>query len=67
MLDIADFVHGPTPEKIAENQERLRENQRRRGAPVEAVDEVVALFKVAREGKKGLYLTTHHWKMDDAQ
>ncbi|KAK2777524.1 Cytosolic seryl-tRNA synthetase [Onygenales sp. PD_12] len=49
MLDIADFVYGATPEKIAENQEKLRENQRRRGAPVEAVDEVIALFKVARE------------------
>ncbi|PGH05984.1 serine-tRNA ligase [Helicocarpus griseus UAMH5409] len=49
MLDISDFVHGATPDKIAENQERLRENQRRRGAPVEAIDEVIALFKVARE------------------
>ncbi|EDN06509.1 seryl-tRNA synthetase [Histoplasma mississippiense (nom. inval.)] len=52
MLDIADFVHGATPEKITENQERLKENQRRRGAPVEAIDEVIALFKLAREGEK---------------
>lgn len=50
MLDVADFVHGATPEKITENRERLKENQRRRGAPVEAIDEVIALFKAAREG-----------------
>ncbi|EEH10539.1 seryl-tRNA synthetase [Histoplasma capsulatum G186AR] len=51
MLDVADFVHGATPEKITENRERLKENQRRRGAPVEAIDEVIALFKAAREAR----------------
>lgn len=40
MLDIVDFIkeRGGDPEKI-------RESQRRRFAPVEAVDEIIALYE----------------------
>lgn len=46
MLDFNDFIaeRGGDPEKI-------RESQRRRFKPVEAVDEVVALFEEARRCK----------------
>ena len=44
MLDVNDFItdRGGNPEKI-------RESQRRRHAPVEVVDEVIALFEDARK------------------
>ena len=44
MLDVNDFItdRGGNPEKI-------RESQRRRHAPVEVVDEVIALFDDARK------------------
>jgi len=44
MLDINDFIkeRGGDPEKI-------RESQRRRGAPVEVVDQVIELFETARK------------------
>lgn len=45
MLDVLDFIteRGGNPEKV-------RENQRRRGEPVELVDEVIALWQEARAG-----------------
>jgi len=48
MLDIFDFIvaQGGDPEKI-------KESQRRRFAPVEAVDEVIALFQDHRASKDG--------------
>ncbi len=44
MLDIADFIaeRGGNPEKI-------KESQRRRYAPVEVVDEVIALYEDHRK------------------
>lgn len=44
MLDVVDFIkeRGGDPEKI-------RESQRRRFAPVEAVDEVIALWEDHRK------------------
>jgi hypothetical protein len=44
MLDVNDFIkeRGGDPEKI-------RESQRRRSAPVEAVDEVIALWEDHRK------------------
>lgn len=45
MLDVADFVkeRGGNPEKI-------KESQRKRYAPEEAVDEVLVLYEEARRG-----------------
>jgi seryl-tRNA synthetase len=44
MLDVLDFIvdKGGNPEKI-------RESQRRRSAPVEVVDEVIALYEDHRK------------------
>jgi seryl-tRNA synthetase len=46
MLDLADFItdRGGDPKKI-------KESQRRRFAPEEAVDEVISLYEDARRGK----------------
>jgi hypothetical protein len=46
MLDIADFIadRGGDPNKV-------KESQRRRYAPEEAVDEVIALYEDARRGE----------------
>lgn len=46
MLDINDFIteRGGNPEKI-------KESQRRRGEPVEAVDEVISMWEQARAGQ----------------
>lgn len=46
MLDVLDFIteRGGDPE-------RIRESQRRRYAPVEVVDEVIALFEDHRKSK----------------
>ena len=46
MLDIFDFVveKGGNPEKI-------KESQRRRNAPEEAVDEIIALYEDHRKSK----------------
>ena len=48
MLDVIDFIveRGGDPEKV-------RESQRKRHAPVEVVDEVVALFEDHRRGIPG--------------
>lgn len=45
MLDLNDFIaeRGGDPKKI-------KESQRRRCAPEEAVDEVIALYEEARKG-----------------
>jgi hypothetical protein len=45
MLDLNDFIteRGGDPKKI-------KESQRRRGAPEEVVDEVIALYEEARKG-----------------
>lgn len=40
MLDVVDFVS-----ERGGNPERVRESQRRRNAPVAAVDEVIALYE----------------------
>ena len=44
MIDITDFIveRGGNPDKI-------RESQKRRGAPVEIVDEIIALFEDHRK------------------
>lgn len=44
MLDIQDFIkeRGGDPEKI-------RESQRKRNAPVEVVDEIIAMFEDHRK------------------
>ena len=46
MLDLNDFIteRGGNPNKI-------KESQRKRFAPEEAVDEVIALYEEARRGK----------------
>jgi seryl-tRNA synthetase len=46
MLDLNDFIaeRGGNPNKI-------KESQRKRFAPEEAVDEVIALYEEARKGK----------------
>jgi len=51
MLDINDFItqRGGNPDKI-------RESQRRRGASVEVVDQVIALFEESRKGIPPLFL-----------
>ena len=48
MLDVSDFIEekGGDPKKI-------RESQRRRYAPEEAVDEVIALYEDHRKSKYG--------------
>lgn len=45
MLDILSFI-----EEKGGNPELIRESQRRRHAPVEVVDEVIALYDVWRKG-----------------
>lgn len=45
MLDVIDFIT-----ERGGNPELIRESQRRRHAPVEAVDEVIALYNEARSG-----------------
>lgn len=45
MLDVLSFI-----ESRGGNPELIRESQRRRHAPVEAVDEVIALFEEFRVG-----------------
>lgn len=45
MLDVLSFI-----ESRGGNPELIRESQRRRNAPVEAVDEVIALFEEFRVG-----------------
>lgn len=49
MLDVQDFIkeRGGDPEKI-------RESQRRRSAPVEVVDEIIALFEDHRQSTRAL-------------
>lgn len=49
MLDVLSFI-----ESRGGNPELIRESQRRRHAPVEAVDEVIALFEEFRVGMEGL-------------
>jgi hypothetical protein len=51
MLDIFDFIvdKGGNPEKI-------KESQRRRYAPVEAVDEVIALYEDHRKSEYGAWI-----------
>jgi seryl-tRNA synthetase len=46
MLDLNDFIaeRGGNPNKI-------KESQRKRHAPEEAVDEVIALYEEARKGR----------------
>jgi seryl-tRNA synthetase len=59
MLDLEDFIaeRGGNPEKV-------RESQRRRGDPVEVVDEVVTLWDDHRRGmfshKLLLHLRSYH-------
>lgn len=50
MLDLADFVseRGGDPKKV-------KESQRRRFAPEEVVDEVIALYEEARRGEFGVF------------
>lgn len=48
MLDILSFI-----EEKGGNPELIRESQRRRHAPVEVVDEVIALYDVWRKGIPG--------------
>lgn len=50
MLDVLSFI-----EARGGNPELIRESQRRRHAPVEAVDEVIALFEEFRVGMEGLF------------
>lgn len=45
MLDILSFI-----EEKGGNPELIRESQRRRHAPVEVVDEVIALYDTWRRG-----------------
>lgn len=49
MLDLNDFIaeRGGDPKKI-------KESQRKRFAPEEAVDEVIALYEEARRGRNAL-------------
>lgn len=51
MLDLNDFIaeRGGDPNKI-------KESQRKRYAPEEAVDEVIALYEEARRGRLPLLL-----------
>jgi seryl-tRNA synthetase len=46
MLDIEDFI-----EERGGNPEKIRDSQRRRNAPVELVDEVIALWQDARKSE----------------
>ena len=54
MLDLDDFIteRGGNPEKV-------RESQRRRGDPVEVVDEVIALWDDHRRGMFPNKLPSH--------
>lgn len=56
MLDLADFVsdRGGDPKKI-------KESQRRRFAPEEAVDEVIALYEEARRGTFAFLLLIQYY------
>ena len=45
MLDVEDFIA-----ERGGNPELIRESQRRRGDPVELVDEIIALWQEARVG-----------------
>lgn len=51
MLDVSDFIEekGGDPKKI-------RESQRRRYAPEEVVDEIIALYEEHRKSKYGQIL-----------
>lgn len=51
MLDVLSFI-----ESRGGNPELIRESQRRRHAPVEAVDEVIALFEEFRVGTEEMSL-----------
>lgn len=51
MLDVLSFI-----ESRGGNPELIRESQRRRHAPVEAVDEVIALFEEFRVGTGEIFL-----------
>lgn len=55
MLDINDFIteRGGDPKKI-------KESQRRRHAPEEAVDEVIAMFEDHRKSRPCLMRRIHH-------
>lgn len=46
MLDLEDFI-----EERGGNPQKIKESQRRRGASVELVDEIIALWQEARTGK----------------
>jgi hypothetical protein len=52
MLDIEDFI-----EERGGNPEKIRQSQRRRHAPVELVDEVIALWQDARKSESWDSLT----------
>lgn len=55
MIDVEDFIkeRGGDPEKI-------KESQRRRGAPVEIVDEIITLWEDARAGQSHIAFKTLH-------
>jgi hypothetical protein len=48
MLDVEDFID---IEGRTGDPEKIRESQRRRGASVELVDEIIELWKIARRGQ----------------
>ncbi len=48
MLDVSDFI-----EEKGGDPKRIRESQRRRYAPEEVVDEVIALYEDHRKSKYG--------------
>lgn len=58
MLDLNDFIteRGGDPKKI-------KESQRRRGAPEEVVDEVIALYEEARRGEYLLIVTSCYYSL----
>ena len=60
MLDINDFIaqRGGDPEKI-------RESQKRRGASVEVVDQVIALFEESRKGSLYMKFMLHCEQLTD--
>lgn len=51
MLDVSDFI-----EEKGGDPKAIRESQRRRYAPEEAVDEVIALYEDHRKSKYGQIL-----------
>lgn len=55
MLDVNDFIT-----QRGGNPDRIRESQRRRGASVELVDKVIALWEEARAGKSDMHLACIH-------